>query len=137
MNRNVWLSLIAVFFISASCFAQSNNMGQIEIEYKDPIKVLGLENDDLYFYHPVQVKYNPIDQKLYVVDKNNHRIVVLDEELNYITEFGRLGQGPGEFERPSGIDFDHGNNLVITDNYNHRIQILDQHFQCLSHQMHQ
>ncbi len=40
------------------------------------------------------------EEKLYVVDRGNHRIVVLDPELEWLFEFGSYGLGHGQFDYP-------------------------------------
>ena len=42
------------------------------------------------------------DGRIYVLDAGNARIQVFDFEGNYITQWGRKGSGPGEFDFGSG-----------------------------------
>ena len=41
-------------------------------------------------------------------------------------EWGRIGDGPGEFRTPHGMAFDSQGRLFVADRGNHRIQIFDQ-----------
>ena len=65
-----------------------------------------------------------IDQKdnIYVADSFDLNISVYSTEGEFIREFGREGQGPGEFQTMDGICWcKKDNNLYITDRRNHRI----------------
>ena len=43
------------------------------------------------------------DQRLYVVDRGNHRIVVLDHELTRLFEFGGYGLSNGQLDHPAHV----------------------------------
>ena len=44
----------------------------------------------------------------------------------FIKEWGRIGNGPGEFRTPHALAFDSKGRLYVADRGNHRIQIFDQ-----------
>lgn len=90
-----------------------------------PVKTITQVKEDDYFTTPSFVKYNKYDDRVYVVDKGNHRIVVFDTELNYITEFGRYGQGDGEFEFPGEVAFFSDGGIAVSDIAHLRIQLFD------------
>jgi len=46
------------------------------------------------------------DGNLFVTDTLNNRVEVFDAEGNFISEFGKAGDGPGHFARPKGIAVD-------------------------------
>jgi len=58
---------------------------------------------------------------LYVVDRGNHRVQVLDRAGQAIRAFGRLGTGPGEFDVPSFVAVDRQGAVYVTDVGNHRV----------------
>ena len=66
-----------------------------------------------------------INNKLYVCDCGNHRIQVLNTELEYINCFGCIGDGNGQFKRPNDIAQDGAGNLYVADTNNHRVQVFD------------
>ncbi|MFC1477634.1 NHL repeat-containing protein [candidate division KSB1 bacterium] len=76
------------------------------------------------FNNARDIAYNKYDDKIYVVDSGNDRIVVFDTELSYIKQFGRYGQGPSEFNDPAGIAF-YKDFIAVLDLRNFRIQIFD------------
>ena len=51
------------------------------------------------------------------------RIVKYDRDGNFITSWGRLGSGPGEFRTPHAIDIDSQGRLIVGDRGNNRLQI--------------
>jgi sugar lactone lactonase YvrE len=57
----------------------------------------------------------------------NGRIVKFASDGTYLTEWGKLGTGPGEFRAPHALAFDSRGRLFVADRGNHRIQIFDQH----------
>lgn len=60
---------------------------------------------------------------IYVVDGGNHRIVVYDNDGNYLRSIGSKGTGEGLFSGPMGITIDQKGHIYVADTNNHRIQI--------------
>ena len=54
------------------------------------------------------------------------RISKFSKDGKFIKSWGRLGSGPGEFDRPHALAFDSRGRLFVADRQNHRIQIFDQ-----------
>jgi sugar lactone lactonase YvrE len=62
---------------------------------------------------------------VWVADTGNHRVVSISLSAGKYAMggwFGSKGSGNGQFEGPSGIDFDIDGNTWVTDSGNHRIQ---------------
>ena len=60
---------------------------------------------------------------LYVCDRDNHRIQVLQEN-HFQFSFGKHGKQPGTFSHPYDLTFNNTEDLLfITDSSNHRIQL--------------
>ncbi|HKJ40039.1 MAG TPA: 6-bladed beta-propeller, partial [Anaerolineales bacterium] len=58
-----------------------------------------------------------------VTDTGNKRIVVFDEDGNYITEFGEAGFDPGQFDEPVGLAIAPNSGTVyVVDTWNQRVQ---------------
>ena len=65
------------------------------------LKTLGEKNvpgdDETHFGRPQDVAFLP-DGRILVADGlDNHRLIILDADGNYISEFGGFGEGPGQF----------------------------------------
>ncbi len=74
------------------------------------------------------------DENIYVVDRGNNRIEVLDRRGRFVREWGGRGFTPGSFDNPVAILFDNaGDHLYVVDSQNHRIQKFDREGKLLSH----
>jgi len=79
---------------------------------------------DTNLQYPTSIVLNSAGNLL-ISDTRNHRIRVMDANGNFIESFGTAGQATtgGEFYRPSGIDVDNGDDiLMIADEFNNRCQ---------------
>jgi len=57
---------------------------------------------------------------------SNARIVKFTKDGKFITQWGKHGSGPGEFETPHALAMDSQGRLFVGDRTNNRIQIFDQ-----------
>ena len=68
---------------------------------KTLVKTLGEKNvpgkDGTHFGKPQDVAFLPDGRVLIADGLDNHRVMILDKNLNYIGEFGGQGKGPGQF----------------------------------------
>ena len=55
------------------------------------------------------------DDNLYVLDVQNHRVVIFDRSGKFVRQFGRHGQGPGEFQFPMDMAVLADSTIVIAD----------------------
>ena len=62
------------------------------------------------------------DGKFYVADNGNDRVVIFDQNFNFISKFGSVGDGPGEFDHPHGIGVDSVGNIYVNDAFSPRVQ---------------
>jgi len=71
------------------------------------------------------------DERIYVVDGGNQRVVVFDRNGKYLLSFGQKGSAEGQFKDPVGIGTDNKGRVYVADTGNHRIQVFssDGHFQ--------
>ena len=68
---------------------------------KQLLKTLGEKNvagsDSTHFAKPQDVAFLPDGRILIADGLDNHRVMILDANLNYLGEFGGNGKGPGQF----------------------------------------
>ena len=60
--------------------------------------------------------------QVYVSDEYTHRISIFDSSGVFLSNWGKPGARVGELGGPSGLAFDHDDNLYIADHLNNRIQ---------------
>ena len=65
------------------------------------------------------------DGNVYVTDTLNNRVEIFDADGNFISEFGKSGDGPGHFARPKGIALDRDGHIWVTDEVQSRVQAFD------------
>ena len=67
-----------------------------------------------------------INNKLYVCDRGNYRVQILNKGLEYVDSFGCYGDGNGQFNRPNGIAQSGAGYLYVSDSgNNNRVQVFD------------
>ncbi len=84
-----------------------------------------------------------LDNEIYVLDSDNHRVQVFDLEGNYLREWGSrcqlesglgcvdpdgngpLAYGDGQFQEPWGIAVDAEGRVFVADTWNHRVQVFE------------
>jgi sugar lactone lactonase YvrE len=68
---------------------------------------------------------------LYVADTYNNRIEVFDADGQFISMFGKAGDGPGYFARPKGVAIDGDGHIWVADGQQDRVQVFDKTGQLL------
>jgi predicted membrane-bound mannosyltransferase len=74
-----------------------------------------------YFWGPRGIAVDS-QGHIFVADTGNKRIVVFDENGNYLTEFGSGGFDPGQFDEPVGVAVGIDGTVYVADTWNQRIQ---------------
>ncbi len=83
--------------------------------------------DSWGFYGPRDIAVD--DQgRVFVTDTGNKRVMVYDQDGNYLDQWGSDGVMPGYFSEPVGIDLDAEGNIYVADTWNQRIQVFDSDF---------
>ena len=65
------------------------------------------------------------DNRVYVCDRNNHRIQVFDLDLKYVDSIGSYGNRKGEIDAPYDVKFDKAGNVYIVELGNRRVQVME------------
>lgn len=71
-------------------------------------------NGDGEFYNAYGIDIGP-NGKLYIADKDNKRVQILDTNGSFISKFGSYGSAPGQFYNPSDLVCMKNGNIVISD----------------------
>lgn len=73
------------------------------------------------------------DGNVYVADTLNNRVEIFDADGNFISEFGKHGDGPGYFARPKGIAVDSDGHIWVADQMEDRLQAFNREGQLLTY----
>lgn len=73
------------------------------------------------------------DGNVYVTDTMNNRVEIFDADGNFISEFGKNGDGPGSFARPKGIAVDGDGHIWVADQVQDRLQVFNREGQLLTY----
>ena len=65
------------------------------------------------------------DGNVYVTDTLNNRVEIFDADGNFISTFGKNGDGPGYFARPKGIAIDTDGHIWVVDAMQQRVQVFN------------
>ena len=89
-------------------------------------------NRPLRFNAPCGIAVNRSTQQVYVTERNNHRVQVLNSDLTFSRMFGSKGNDHGRFNKPVDVDVDNVGFVYVTDSGNNRVQKLtpDGQFVC-------
>ena len=73
------------------------------------------------------------DGDVYVTDTLNNRVEIFDADGNFISLFGKNGDGPGSFARPKGIAVDSDGHIWVADEMQDRLQVFSREGQLLTY----
>jgi hypothetical protein len=94
---------------------------------KKLLKTLGEKNvpgtDATHFGKPQDVAFLPDGRVLIADGLDNHRVMILDKNLNYLSEFGGQGTGPGQFNGVHAVAIGPGNRIFALDRSGHRVNV--------------
>ena len=94
---------------------------------KQLLKTLGEKNvqgaDGTHFGKPQDVAFLPDGRVLIADGLDNHRVMIMDKNLNYIGEFGGKGAGPGQFNGVHAIAVGPEGRIFALDRSGGRINV--------------
>ena len=67
-----------------------------------------------------------------MTDTLNNRVEIFDADGNFISLFGKHGDGPGYFARPKGIAVDSDGHIWVADEMEDRLQVFNREGQLLT-----
>jgi len=79
--------------------------------------------DATHFGKPQDVAFLPDGRILIADGLDNHRVMILDRNANYIGEFGGQGKGPGQFSGVHAIAVGPGGRIFALDRSGNRINV--------------
>jgi sugar lactone lactonase YvrE len=73
------------------------------------------------------------DGNIFVTDTLNDRVEMFDADGNFVSTFGKNGDGPGNFARPKGIAVDADGHIWVADEMQDRLQVFNREGQVLTY----
>ena len=120
MKQDKVLSIIAgVILLNVSCISQKSH-DDVSVEQISPEKIYKEINDSIFLSKIVSIEY--IDSNIYLVDMDQHLIIRLDSDLNYVQTIGGEGHGPGELLYPLNV-FNAKEGIIVQDAGNRRFNL--------------
>jgi len=86
---------------------------------------VALLNKNIIIDQPTGIAYNHNNGEIWVLETLQHRIVVMDENGNFLRYIGKRGEEDGQFNFPTFICIDKNGLIYVIDSMNFRLQILD------------
>ena len=83
----------------------------------------GKGSGPLEFKYPRGVAIHPRTGKIYVADRNNHRIQVINDDFTYSHSIGSKGTALGQLYLPRGVALDSAGNIYICNRGNTSIDV--------------
>ena len=103
-----------------------------DLKEENVLKCVGeYGSGDEQFNTPLRAQISKENGDVYVCDKKNHRIQVLDRNLNFKNSFGKRGDDPSEFFNPQDIAFDSKGNIYVVDCGHYEIKVFSQNWEYL------
>jgi len=97
---------------------------KIKIEFIQEIGGIDVK-DKSYVMSEIKDLFRDKKGNLFIIDFGNHTIKKFDKDGKFIKNYGRKGQGPGEFLFPTSINVDHDENIYVLDYLVRKIIILN------------
>jgi DNA-binding beta-propeller fold protein YncE len=116
------LITIGVLFLSIILFSTVGALDPQAKEYVFVKKWGSRGTGDGQFHRVHDIDFNPLETRLYAVDRDGYRIQVFDKNGTFLFKWGSKGTGDGQFTVPYSVDVDSQGNVWIADRGNHRIQ---------------
>ena len=79
-------------------------------------------NGPLQFSNPIGITINKITGQVFIADRCNDRVQVLNPDLTFSHTFGNCGSNQGQFNYPFDVTIDSKGFVFVTDCFNHRMQ---------------
>lgn len=90
-------------------------------EVREPVWTIDKERSQNNLVNPWGIALSK-DEKIVVSDIGANCLLVFDNDLNFLQQIGRSGNGEVEFKSPRGLAITPNNNIVVAEKENQRVQ---------------
>ena len=108
--------IVCIIILNVSC-RRDKSQSDVSVKQISPEKIYKEINDSVFLSNVVSIEY--VDDNIYLVDIDQHLVIRLDSDLNYIQTIGGEGQGPGELLYPLNV-FNLVDGIIVQDAGNRR-----------------
>ena len=129
-ERHVWVVERGGNGVHEQILKFTNDGSELVMRLRDPQPVLSREEaranlspGPLDFGQPAVLAFLPDGHFLLGDGYHNGRIVKYTTDGEYVSEFGSVGRGPGQFDLVHGIAVDKNSRIYVSDRMNHRVQV--------------
>ena len=129
-ERHVWVVERGGNGVHEQILKFTNDGSELVMQLRDPHPVLSREEaranlnpGPLDFGQPAVLAFLPDGHFLLGDGYHNGRIVKYTTDGEYVSEFGSVGSGPGQFDLVHGIAVDKNSRIYVSDRMNHRVQV--------------
>ena len=129
-ERHVWVVERGGNGVHEQILKFSNDGSELVLQLLDPNPVQSRDearaNENpgpLDFGQPAVLAFLPEGHFLLGDGYQNGRVVRYTTDGEYLSEFGSVGSGPGEFDLVHGIAVDRDRRIYVSDRRNHRVQL--------------
>ncbi len=85
------------------------------VSLKEKLSIGEAEGSEEYMFSQIRSIAVDDEENIYVFDRKEFHIKVFDKDGEYLRTFGKKGQGPGEFNFPSGVFITPQNEIMVAD----------------------
>ena len=129
-ERHVWVVDLGGAPAHEQIIKFTNDGSRIVMRLRDPVPQLSAEeqrkNTDpgpLEFGQPSVIAFLPDGHFLLGDGYQNGRIAKYTTDGEFVSQFGSVGSGPGQFDLIHGIAVDRSGRIYVADRRNHRVQV--------------
>ena len=129
-ERHVWVVERGGNGVHEQILKFTNDGSELVMQLRDPQPVMSQAETranrnpgPLDFGQPAVMAFLPDGHFLLGDGYHNGRIVKYTTDGEYVSEFGSVGSGPGQFDLVHGIAVDRAGRIYVSDRLNHRIQV--------------
>jgi hypothetical protein len=113
-NKILYLSLLYFLISCGSDVIDSENFSTLHYYELEVVETLS-DQGDMIMGRPAFTVVDSDGNRI-VMDLSTFELQVFDDDGNYRSSFGRQGDGPGEFRRPSNLTIGVEDTLYVSDN---------------------
>lgn len=123
MKHFILVILLFIILLFSGC-ADSKEIEILDTRMNDAASLSIIRPEQSKLRKPIDII--SYEKELWIADYNQHAIVILNEDGEYLRKIGQLGSGPLEFIHPTSLQYKNGY-FYILDSGNNRIQVLDEY----------